>query len=361
MTRQAAWLAGFVAAALVAAQTPSAARDYGSLYDDSFLVTKVVPYHDGLVSNLDVFMPKLTPDERRRAQGVRIEVPARGPKRGLFEFYSIPNQASCERRQLRPPKRGLFEFYSTPATTPATIVMPAQSIRFLADLTLAYVWLQVNGYTMETVTNYVSMLKYQDASRFDGRFPDPRGALGIPTDAESNPEVDQITGDLYSQALVFILLHELGHVIHCHPGYGPDVPRDTARANEDEADQFALEVLRRGGQPVNGVLFFFLSVAHFVPHRADFADDAEYAAALARDTHPLTADRVRRVSGFIRTHAADFGRLQDNPGRAAQGMRSIADGLDRDVVPVLADVDVQRLMALRGRQATLAGLQPRKK
>ena len=41
------------------------------------------------------------------------------------------------------------------------------------------------------------------------------------------------------------------------------MPRERARENEDQADRFALEVLRRVGQPIDGLLFWFLSAAHF--------------------------------------------------------------------------------------------------
>ena len=64
-------------------------------------------------------------------------------------------------------------------------------------------------------------------------------------------------------------------------------------------------------------------------------------------------------SQYLRQHAADYARLQDDPARATGAIRSIADDIDRQVVGVLADPDQQRLMAARGRSMALPGLAPR--
>jgi hypothetical protein len=303
-------------------------RDYGSMYDDQLLQEKQAGYREVVLWNLNqVFLPKLTVEERRRLQGLDVQFPLRGPERQLFEYF---------------------------ATTPAKVVLPVMSIRFLADLSVAYAWLQSQGYTLETVTDYVSMLKYQPPARFGGRYPDPRAALQIPPNAVDDPRVDLISGKILNESLSFILLHEVGHILYRHPGYGPGVPRERARENEDQADRFALEVLRRVGQPIDGLLFWFLSAAHFVPHRADFGSDAEYQAHLRSDTHPLTSERMRRLSEYLRTHAGDYGRLQANPARAAEVIRGTAAAIDAEVVPVLADPDQQRLMAMKGQRDGVA-------
>jgi hypothetical protein len=69
---------------------------------------------------------------------------------------------------------------------------------------------------------------------------------------------------------------------------------------------------------------------------------------------------VTRLSQYLRGNAADYGRLQNDPAAAAQTIRWTADEIDKQVVPVLADPDQQRLMARRGRTMTLAGLAPRR-
>jgi len=323
-----------LAATVLVLAAAAQGRDYGAMYDDRLLGQKQPDYREVVLWNLqNVFLPKLTAAERQRLRSLTLDFPLRGPTGGLFEYF---------------------------AERSGRVVLPVMSIRFLADLSVAFAWLDTNRYTMESVTDYVSMVKYQDPAKFGGRYPDPRAALRIPANATDNQRVDNLSQQILNQSLSFLLLHEMGHVLYQHPGYGPGVPRARARENEDEADRFALEVLRRVGQPINGLLFFFLAAAHFVDHRADFGSDADYQVSLAKDTHPLTSDRVARLAQYLREHAADYGRLQSDPSRAAVAIRSIADAIDQQVVPVLADPDQQRLMALRGRSMTLAGLAPRR-
>ncbi len=325
-----------VAAVAVAAV---AATDYGTMYDDGLLKQTGQQNERVILYNLrNVFFPKLTPTERERLRVLSIEFPLRGPHGQPFEFY---------------------------ADSSGRVSMPLMSIRFLRDLCLAYVWLDTNGYTMESVVDYVSMLKYQPQSHVDfgGRYPDPIRALQIPANATDNSRVRNAYQNILSESLAFLLLHEVGHVLYRHPGYGDRItPADARqhRQNEDEADRFALEVLRRVAQPVEGVSFFFLSAAHFVPHRHDFASDADYEKELVQQTHPLTSERVKRVAEYMRQYAADYARGQDNPARATVRMRGTADAIDRQVVPVLADPEQHRLMAMRGWSMTLAGLAPRR-
>ena len=321
-------------ASLLATDATAQRRDYGTIYDDALLASRQGEYRDVITSNVQgVFLPRLTPAERQKLQRLSFDFPLRGPERGPFEYF---------------------------AEGSGRVTLPVMGIRFLADLAVSYAWLDAHGYTMETVTDYISMLKYQDASRFGGRYPDPVTALRIPPRATEEPRVATAFDQILNHSITFLALHEMGHVLYQHPGYGPGVPRARARENEDEADRFALEMLRRVGQPVSGLLFFFVSAAHFVPHRADFGSDAEYQAHLAQDTHPLTSARITRLTQYLREHAADYARLQNNPARAAAAIRWTADEIDKQVVPVLADPDQQRLMAMRGRSMTLTGLAPRR-
>ena len=333
MTGRVAVAAGLLASVL-ATDATAQRRDYGAIYDDALLASRQREYRDVIVSNVQtVFLPRLTPTERQKLQRLSFDFPLRGPERGLFEYF---------------------------AESSGRVTLPVMSIRFLADLAMAYAWLDAHGYTMESVTDYISMLKYQDASRFGGRYPDPPTALRIPPRATEEPRVSTAFEQILNHSITFVALHEMGHVLYQHPGYGPGVPRARARENEDEADRFALEMLRRVGQPVSGLLFFFLSSAHAVLHRADFGSDAEYQAHLAQDTHPLTSARMTRLAQYLREHAADYARLQNNPTRAAAAITWTADAIDTQVVPVLADPDQQRLMAMRGRSMTLSGLAPRR-
>ena len=145
------------------------------MYDDQLLQEKQAGYREVVLWNLNqVFLPKLTVEERRRLQGLDVQFPLRGPERQLFEYF---------------------------AAAPAKVVLPVMSIRFLADLSVAYAWLQSQGYTLETVTDYVSMLKYQPPARFGGRYPDPRAALQILAERRRRSSVDLISGKILNESL----------------------------------------------------------------------------------------------------------------------------------------------------------------
>ena len=219
-----------LAAAVLVLAAAAQGRDYGAMYDDRLLGQKEPDYREVVLWNLqNVFLPKLTAAERQRLRNLTPDFPLRGPAGGLFEYF---------------------------AERSGRVVLPVMSIRFLADLSVAFAWLDTNRYTMESVTDYVSMVKYQDPAKFGGRYPDPREALRIPANATDNQRVDNLSQQILNQSLSFLLLHEMGHVLYQHEGYGPG------------------------------------------DHRADFGSDADYQASLSKDTHPLTSDRVARLAQY---------------------------------------------------------------
>jgi hypothetical protein len=63
------------------------------------------------------------------------------------------------------------------------------------------------------------MLKYGEPERFGGRYPAPLPALQIPGDALGDSVVDEQAQKLLKSAIIFLVLHELGHVLHGHPSY----------------------------------------------------------------------------------------------------------------------------------------------
>src|SRR5262249_51159634 len=76
----------------------------------------------------------LTAAEKRALAGVQFQFPLVGINGGPLDFY-----ADSQKR---------------------TVFMPILSLLFLEDLSTAYAWLWANGYSLETIDEYVSMLKY---------------------------------------------------------------------------------------------------------------------------------------------------------------------------------------------------------
>ncbi len=169
---------------------------------------------------------------------------------------------------------------------------PIASLKFLDDLCTAYAWLQINGYGLETISEYAAMLRYQSFP--DGRYPRPLLALRIPSDALRNPRVDELAlGHFVVTARTFILLHELGHVYYRHRG--------STIANEEQADRFAAEVMARTPLPPLGIIVFFLFDAHW----------SSYPPGPA-DTHPMSGARLQALAGLVEDGA---GRGPTQAGR----------------------------------------------
>src|SRR5205823_2284468 len=140
------------------------------------------------------------------------------------------------------------------------------------DLSTAYAWLQSNDYALDTISEYTAMLSYKDLG---GRYPAPLPALHIPADALQNKKVDELALGHFVTARMFILLHELGHIYYRHGG--STIPQEV------QADQFAIDVMRRSPVPPLGMLVYFMADVSM----------ADYPA-VAR-THPLSGSRLQTL------------------------------------------------------------------
>jgi hypothetical protein len=309
------------------------AGDIDELYDDATLKYWQPRYSKGLDNNLKtVIFPRLGDEERQRLAGIRIEVPLRVKDQEPFAYYT--------------------------SGAPWVVTISAASLKFFDDFCVAIAWLQANGYSIETASDYVSMLKYRKPAAIGGRYPLPLDALEIPGNALDDRHVNDLANRIFNEAIVFVLLHELGHALHRHPGYGPDVTRAEARANEAEADAFALDMMQRIEAEPTGMTFWFVMAGHMANGRGDFASAAEYEQFLANATHPLTGDRVAALADRLVASAQDFARNESDPAASVSRIQWIADQLQQ-IADLLDDPGYQSLVANRGRSMTPAMLAPR--
>ena len=323
-----ALLAGFAPPA----HAQQAALD--NLYDDSTLDYWGSRYQKGLLGNFnDVILPRLTDAERRRLAGMRIEVPPRVAGQEPFAYYT--------------------------SGPPWVITMSANSIKLFDDLCVAQAWLQANGYGLETASEYVTMLKYHSAESLGGSYPAALDALQIPAGALDDQRVYNIATRIFDEAIFFVLLHELGHVLYAHPGYGPGVSRAEARANEAAADSFALDMMRRVGAEPTSMAFFFVAAAHFLDGRGDFDNEAGYQNFLADATHPLTADRLELLATSLEQSADLFAQDESDVAASRARIQGVAGQL-HEVAGILGDPDIQRLIAQKGRATKPEMLAPRR-
>jgi hypothetical protein len=280
---------------------------------------------------MKAFKPNLTPDEQRALAGVTFRTPLDGDP--VLGYYSDSRSK--------------------------VVTLPAISLLFFEDLCTAFAWLQRRGYRLETIEEYVTMLKYKNAAAFGGRYPPPLTALGIPAHALSDQGVNDLALRLRNTGYAFILGHELGHIRFQHAGYN-GVTAARAQANEMEADQFGLELMRRVSEIPMGALLFFQSGIYYFENRADFPSDAAWRAYLAKEaTHPLTVARLQALSGRIRDMADDFARGEPNRAAGVEVMRSIGEQF-AGFAKTLDDPDLPRVMRAKADRVTPASLRPRR-
>lgn len=242
-----------------------------------------------------------------------------------------------------------FEYYST--ANPPVVTMPTLSLLFLNDLCIAYAWLTVNGYQIETVTNYIDMIRFRPPSYFpNGRYPQPLKALHIPDDALKNPRVDNMSLAFFNDARAFILSHEIGHILHHDPGNRSVAPAQS-QAHEAAADAYATEVMRRAADPPIGLVVYFFAAAHWDPQAAE--------------THPLTPQRLLALADVLDKNADAFG-ANDSGGAErvrfiAKNLRVIAQGDPANGKPGgLSDPDVQEGFRIVGMSTSVDSLKPRR-
>jgi predicted Zn-dependent protease len=145
----------------------------------------------------------------------------------------------------------------------------------------------------------------------------------------------------------------MGHILYQHPG-NRDVRADISRMNERQADEFALQVLRRDRQiPMGAILFFQMTAFTASPGRFDYPTVEEWQKALRGATHPVTSDRVRGLAEGLLDGADQYGANREIALDVADKLKRIAAEMD--------DRDWQLYFRRIGERAPLTALRPRKK
>jgi hypothetical protein len=306
------------------------AANWSGFYDKKTLTYWGEQMPPGINENLhEVVWPKLTQEEKEALAGVVLSFPPEDSQHPM-NFYA---QANGQRK---------------------TIVMPVSSLRFYGDLAMAYAWLNTNKYSLDPVTDYLAMLKYQWPAKLTTKPYRPLEVLGIPANAREDSHVYNVFQRAFGTCVVFVMAHELGHLYYRHPSYDT-VSAEAARANEEQADQFALEIMRRIGEAPLGMPLFFTILAHL----ESYSGDAGYLENRARSTHPVTAGRIRAIARALEKSSEDYSRTGANPAKKSLDIRNVATQLD--VIAVnLEDKGVQELLRQKGLSAQPELLGPRR-
>lgn len=317
---------------LCAGALAAVAADFSTLYDRATLDKWQASFREDITGMFqDDLLPALTAEEKAAVAGVRLDFPQVGVNKGVFDFYAGNG----------------------------TITLSIVSLRFYADLALAYSWLNANGYDTATVQQYVGMIHYQPRTAFvGGVYPRPLDALGIPANVREDPRVMKNFSELFSTAVFFLLGHELGHLRHGHRGYD-GVKMEDARANEGQADAFAVSLMRRKHVIPGGPLFWFSSAAVIEAHRVDFTSEGEWERHYLGQTHPLSAARIDALTKEFEACAPDFAKGQPDPVHGLQQILNLITNF-KTVSKSLSDEGVHRLFRRQSETTEPHMLAPRR-
>ncbi|WP_421865047.1 hypothetical protein [Motiliproteus sp.] len=237
---------------------------------------------------------------------------------------------------LQPPDRWKDPFEFSASADAGLMLIPTLSVKFLDDLAIAIAWFERFGCNKESLFDYVAALDFSDR-----KLPAPLPALKVPNQAyKLDAYVDDVSQKILKSALAFILLHELGHLHHRHRGYD-QISAKQAQAQEAEADQFAMRVLRRMRLPPLGATVWFSAVSMRDP----------LVPGSPRQTHPLTSNRLQAIAAQLRTRPGDFIEPANRGKLTPDGIRAAADEIER-IGTFLADPDFRSFLRERGRRAT---------
>ncbi|MBE7444838.1 MAG: hypothetical protein HS132_06170 [Planctomycetia bacterium] len=302
---------------------------WSGFYDRQTLAQTAENLRPGILDNWQhVILPALTAEERRRLEHVRFVIDIENPDSAL-NFFAISGE----------------------------VHIPASSARMLGDLVASWMWLNQRGYSTDTVNEYLAILKYQwESGALRSGHYRPLEALGVPAGVRDDPAIADEYARVISNALFFFICHELGHVLYEHQGI---VAKDAAAAaqsivQEQQADTFALELMRRIGEMPISVPMFFMFAATLEPAPADPGYGRPH-------THPQSSERIRSIATTLRTRSRGFARGFNDPSTAVAKVNAIADLLVNSVVTTLESPVIQDLWRQKGLKGRLEDLKPRPK
>lgn len=269
--------------------TAAFAQDVSRLYPHEKLKADAARWGEQIRAEYrETIVPQLTDAERTALGAVKVEIPISGPKGDPFEFY----------------------------TGGSTIYLPALSLRFYSDLCVANAWLNAHGFEGTTVRDYVGWLFRQAAASSRAPLPPVFRTLGVPENAREEAGVTNRADRNFGNTIVFLLAHELGHALKKHR---TDLSDPIQKRNQEiEADQFAIEAMRRIGQvPLGLELWFDVErIRHFegLQHVAagKFPTEAEWQKYIAGLDHPVTNERLDAITVAIEKAPDSFARNQTN-------------------------------------------------
>jgi len=265
------------------------------MYSDAVLKTKLERIKANLIATVEVDIPKLVdPPDKTKLQALKADLPLRGDSR--FDIKLKGNK----------------------------IAIPVETLQFMDDLATFKAWLDKHQCDSDRLfPSYLHLTKVTPPKERK----DPLAAFGL---RRAELLRDQFVGDVslkyYNSSVWFLIAHETGHVAH---GYQSVPSRAAMIAQEQKADAFAINVLRRGRLNPAGVYLYFLATS--------FDELVNEPSA-----HPTSGERIRAVASELKRSPGDFVALKSQtPTRDAEAMLGIADSIE-GIAQLLNDIQARR-------------------
>jgi len=289
-----------------------------------------------------LFKPNFTDLEGQILSDVRFDFPT-DSESVLFGFHSLSN---------------------------GTVVLPVASLLLLKDLATAQAWLEANGYSTQTVLDYLAVVSHGRLGDWPASERLPLNALGIPADALQDEQVLEKRNDILDKTLFFILGHELGHLIQgfaaqaaCTQVSGAcsAAAYQARQASEAQADAFAVDMMLRIGLVPSASNFFLALSSRLSRMSFEFPDQAawnDYARGLS---HPLDSERIRKVATILESDnkgLRKFARLLPSYRGVAQ-VDLLVDQLNV-LANLIDDRDLAGMQIAWAKSMSPADLKPRK-
>ena len=242
---------------------------------------------NGIVANL----PRA---ERPRAAQIRLEFPEKGDHP--------------------------MAFFSDPAN--GVVYMPLESIRFFDDISTLRAWFLGKNCQQDFIQSY-----FNSFLRNRQPLPSPLRAFAIDRDKALGDAYTNSTSDrLYSSGLLYILAHEVGHIML---GHQPGLTGAASRQQEIEADAYAMDHFARVGAMPIGALIYYLAAWWRDPVGED----------VSLGSHPVSAERIRVMAGRMMQNPADFSHAEADGPQGQAIVRQVA-GLLLGLAETVADEEM---------------------
>ena len=200
-----------------------------------------------------------------------------------------------------------------------TVVVPVESLVFVDELSVLTAWFEARDCRGEYIQTYLWALLRDGAP-----LPGPMEAFGVDYDAAlENPFVTDVSNQIFNSVVLFVLAHEVGHLMLGHEG---GLTGAASQAQEIAADGFALDYFAAVGMPPIDMADYFVA--------ARWLDPTGPATALG--THPVTPGRLRAIADRLLSAPDSFTRVFADPARGRELVLQAAAQLSQ-VAELLAD------------------------